>query len=91
MQEIEGGLKKQKEKLGLYCLYPKCQNTFNKPNNEPYIEVHHIISLCEGGEDAIWNLSVICAHHHKMAHFADSMMRQGLKTVFLHEVESRIA
>lgn len=86
-----GWVKEAKEKLGFYCLYPKCQNTFKKPNNEPYIEVHHIISLCESGEDAIWNLSVICAHHHKMAHFADSMTRQGLKTILLYEVEARMA
>lgn len=87
----KGWVKEAKEKLGLYCLYPKCQNTFKKPNNEPYIEVHHIISLYEGGEDAIWNLIVICAHHHKMAHFADSVTRQKLKIVLLNEVESRIA
>ena len=46
------------------------ENTFIKPNGELYIEVHHIIPLCQGGEDGLWNLAVLCAHHHKMAHFA---------------------
>ena len=85
-----GWVKEAKEKFGVYCLYTQCLNTFNKPNNEPYIEVHHIISLCEGGEDAIWNLAVVCAHHHKMAHFSDSTTRAKLSKILLHEVESRL-
>lgn len=85
-----GWVREAKEKFGLYCLYPKCLNTFKKPNNEPYIEVHHIISLCDRGEDAIWNLAVVCAHHHKMAHFSDTSTRENLQTVLLHEVESRL-
>lgn len=85
-----GWVKEAKEKLGVYCLCPKCTNTFKKPNNEPYIEVHHIISLCNGGEDAIWNLAVICAHHHKMAHFSDIRTRHGLQKTLLREVEARI-
>lgn len=85
-----GWVKEAKEKFGEYCLYPVCSNTFNKPNNKPYIEVHHIISLCDGGEDAIWNLAVVCAHHHKMAHFAGSSTRQELQNILLREVESHL-
>ncbi len=85
-----GWVKEAKEKFGLYCLYPKCSNTFNKPNNEPYIEVHHIISLCDGGEDAIWNLAVVCAHHHKMAHFSNISTKNKLQTILLREVELHI-
>lgn len=85
-----GWVREAKEKFGLYCLYPKCANTFKKPNNEPYIEVHHIISLCDGGEDAIWNLAVVCAHHHKMAHFSHMRTRHVLQTTLLREVESHI-
>lgn len=85
-----GWVKEAKEKFGKYCLYPRCFNTFNKPDNKPYIEVHHIISLCDGGEDAIWNLSVVCAHHHKMAHFATLSTKQELQNILLREVESRL-
>lgn len=85
-----GWVREAKEKFGLYCLYPQCGNTFNKPDNEPYIEVHHIISLCDNGEDAIWNLAVVCAHHHKMAHFSDMLTKRRVKKVLLKEVELRI-
>jgi 5-methylcytosine-specific restriction protein A len=68
----------------------QCANTFKKPDGSPYIEVHHIIPLYEGGEDAIWNLAVVCAHHHKMAHFADDETQKDLKKLFLKAVEFRL-
>lgn len=85
-----GWVKEARERFGKYCLYPRCSNTFNKPDNKPYIEVHHIISLCDGGEDAIWNLSLVCAHHHKMAHFAALTTKQELQNILLYEVELRL-
>ena len=85
-----GWVKQAKEILGCFCLYKKCQNTFVKENGESYIEVHHIIPLYDGGEDGIWNLSVLCAHHHRMAHFADGEMRIEMKNFLLKEVAARI-
>ncbi|GEM_PF-404378 len=76
-----------KEKYGCQCLYPKCENGFNKPDGSPYIEVHHIIPLFEGGEDSLWNLVTVCAHHHKMAHFAEVPVQNRLRDVFLGIVE----
>jgi len=55
-----------------------------------YIEVHHIIPLHAGGVDGIWNLSVVCAHHHKMAHFANIKTRKDIESVLLKETECRI-
>ena len=85
-----GWVKEAKEKFGSYCLHPSCNNTFNKQNGLPYIEVHHIVPLFEGGEDAVWNLAVVCAHHHKMAHFADDEMQKDLKKLFLKIVEKQL-
>lgn len=81
-----GWVKEAKEKFGLSCLYPSCTNTFNKPDKTPYVEVHHIISLHEGGEDAIWNLATVCAHHHKMAHFSDMPTRRRVKQILFEKV-----
>ena len=86
----KGLVKQAKERLGLYCLCQKCSNTFIKENGEPYIEVHHIIPLFNDGEDGIWNLSVLCAHHHRMAHFADVQTRISIENFLLKEVEARI-
>jgi 5-methylcytosine-specific restriction endonuclease McrA len=85
-----GWVREARERFGEYCLYPKCINTFKRPDHRPYIEVHHIISLCDGGEDAIWNLAVVCAHHHKMAHFSIMPTRHELQNILLSEVESRL-
>jgi predicted HNH restriction endonuclease len=85
-----GWVQQAKEAFGYDCLHPHCTNRFSKPDGFPYIEVHHIVPLCEGGEDALWNLAVVCAHHHKMAHFADTETRHDLQKTFQTIVESRL-
>ncbi len=79
-----GWAKKAREIYGEFCLVPDCKNTFKKEDGSPYIEVHHITPLCNGGEDGVWNLSVLCAHHHKMAHFALKYDRDKLQSL-LHD------
>ena len=76
---------KAKETLGEYCLCNDCKNTFIKKDGKRYIEVHHIIPLHDGGENALWNLSVLCAHHHRMAHFADTATKNKLRNYLLRE------
>lgn len=85
-----GWVKQAKEVFGLHCLYPKCQNSFLKEDGNPYIEVHHIIPLYRGGDDGIWNLSTLCAHHHKMAHYADNKTRDSLELLLIKETTCRI-
>lgn len=76
--------------LGSNCLFHNCNNTFLREDGTPYIEVHHIILLCRGGEDRIWNLSVLCAHHHRMAHFADVKTQIAIEKFLLKEVTVRM-
>jgi len=76
--------------FGRFCLCNSCQNTFTKDNGEPYIEVHHILPLCKGGEDTMLNLSVLCAHHHRMAHFACHEQKMKIRKYLLKEVQCRI-
>ena len=83
--------KQARETFGHDCMYKKCDNSFLKENGKPYIEVHHILPMCEGGENAIWNLSVLCAHHHRMAHFADSETCLSVKKYLEKETQWRIA
>lgn len=85
-----GWVQQAKERLGYYCIYKKCDNTFIKENGEPYIEVHHIIPLCKDGEDGINNLSVLCAHHHRMAHFSDVKTRIEIENFLIKEVAARL-
>ncbi len=76
--------------LGEKCLCRNCNNFFITENGHMYIEVHHIIPLFQGGEDSVWNLSVLCAHHHRMAHFAEVKERINLQKYLLKEVACRI-
>ena len=56
-------------------LYKSCQITgdryvFQKTNGEPYLEVHHLVPLGEGGSNNPANLVVVSAHIHRMLHYA---------------------
>ena len=83
-------VRQAKDEFGCYCLIDNCCNSFLKPDGNPYIEVHHIVPLHLGGEDGIWNLAVVCAHHHKMAHFASDNERTAIKDKLLFKVENKL-
>ena len=79
-----------KARLGDKCLGKHCDNSFTKENGSLYIEVHHIVPLAYGGENVLANLSVLCAHHHRMAHFADSQCKTNFQKYLLAEVRARL-
>lgn len=83
-------VREAKERLGTQCLMPCCDNTFTKEDGSPYIEVHHVVPLYLGGEDRLENLSVVCAHHHRMAHFADSDTKARLRDELLEITRRRL-
>ena len=72
------------------CMMGDCSLTFAKPDGSPYIEVHHIKPLCEDGENDIWNLATICAHHHRMAHFANEKLKQHVYDTLMRENAKRL-
>jgi 5-methylcytosine-specific restriction protein A len=41
---------------------------FNKKNGEPYLEVHHVKQLADGGDDAIENAVALCPNCHRRLH-----------------------
>ncbi|RFP88319.1 HNH endonuclease [Rhodobacteraceae bacterium 63075] len=53
----------------------QCENC-NQPapfrrqsDNTPYLEVHHVKPLAEGGEDSLENTQALCPNCHRAAHF----------------------
>jgi len=40
-----------------------------KKDNSPYLEVHHIITLANGGDDTIENTIAVCPNCHRELHF----------------------
>lgn len=82
-----GWVREAKHKFGCQCMMEGCGLTFQTANRQPYIEVHHIVPLFDGGEDGVWNLSVLCAHHHRMAHFAMPKVRKEISDYLTAENE----
>lgn len=49
----------------------KCQNAapfLRKIDSTPYLEVHHIVALSDGGEDSLENVIAICPNCHRQIH-----------------------
>lgn len=44
---------------------------FCRRDGQPYLEVHHVIQLAQGGEDTVDNaVAVVCPNCHRRAHYA---------------------
>lgn len=54
-----------------------------------YLETHHVIPLCEGGEDATTNVVALCPDDHRRAHFAaDCLLMRGALLSYLAGLSS---
>lgn len=82
-----GWVRLARHTFGDYCLVPQCANTFVKDDGTRYVEVHHIEPLHEGGEEQIWNLAVICAHHHRVAHYAREEERSRMRGILMETTQ----
>ena len=51
--------------------------------NLPYIEVHHIIRLADGGEDTLKNVACLCPKHHREIHCGKN--KENLKEILLRK------
>lgn len=50
----------------------RCKNVApfkRKSDGSPYLEVHHVVQLAQGGEDTIENAVALCPNCHRHAHF----------------------
>jgi 5-methylcytosine-specific restriction enzyme A len=50
----------------------RCRNPApftRRADNTPYLEVHHRVSLAEGGEDTVENALALCPNCHRQAHY----------------------
>lgn len=63
------------------CEVPGCSHSlFVRETGTPYLEVHHIVPLGQGGEDTILNVAAICPACHREHHFGtvQSVRRDAL-------------
>ncbi|WP_211115127.1 EVE domain-containing protein [Nitrospirillum amazonense] len=78
-----------KKQAGHRCEIPDCPHPlFAGLDGRPYVEVHHILPLAEGGVDTLENAICLCPGHHKEAHFGREA--SSLRQLF-HEVRQRRA
>ena len=57
----------------LQCADGRCElcgerAPFHKPNGEPFLEVHHVCRLADGGADVPENAVALCTNCHREAH-----------------------
>lgn len=58
---------------------------FHRTDGTPYLEVHHLIPLSEGGSDTISNTLAVCPNCHRKLHF--SLDKESLKL----DIKSKIS
>lgn len=52
------------------CEMPGCSCAlFLRDDDSPYLEVHHVLPLSEGGDDTLINAAALCPHCHRVLHF----------------------
>ena len=65
---------------GGVCEMPKCRHVlFKRDDGSPFLEVHHIKPLAEGGEDTLRNAAALCPMcHREVHHGADRKRKRAL-------------
>lgn len=65
------------------CEMPACASQlFNREDGRPYLEVHHIVPLSEGGDDTLVNAAALCPSCHRELHYGKLRLqkREVLRT-----------
>lgn len=64
-------------RAGDRCEMPKCgSELFDRDDNRPYLEVHHILPLGEGGDDTLENAAAICPSCHRELHYGKMRLQK---------------
>lgn len=58
---------------------------FKRPNGEPFLEVHHVRPLGEGGPDTTENAAACCPNCHRRLHFDE--LKDGLRLALIDSVK----
>jgi 5-methylcytosine-specific restriction endonuclease McrA len=70
------------------CEMPECTALlFDKDDDSPYLEVHHIVTLAEGGDDTLLNAAALCPRCHRELHFGKK--RLVLRTLLMKHITSK--
>ncbi len=67
-----------KRRANGYCELCKEPAPFLKSNGEPYLEVHHLVTISENGPDHITNTVALCPNCHRKLHYAKTQSDKEL-------------
>lgn len=56
------------------CEFCECPAPFLKEDGQPYLEVHHVTPLSEGGSDRISNAVALCPNCHRRMHHSQNKL-----------------
>ena len=72
-------------RAGGKCEMPGCTTPlFHKDDGSPYLEVHHVDPLGEGGADELANAAALCPRCHREMHFGkDRMARRAVLKAYV--------
>lgn len=56
-----------------FCELCNCKAPFFTNEGQPYLEIHHIISLACGGADSIFNTIALCPNCHRKLHYSKTL------------------
>ncbi|MCC4242482.1 HNH endonuclease [Thalassospira povalilytica] len=65
-----------------YCECCEQKAPFKKLDGNPYLEIHHVLPLAQGGPDTVENAIACCANCHRELHFGvlSEQLKEGLFT-----------
>jgi predicted HNH restriction endonuclease len=67
---------------------PNCKSQlFYRDDNTPYLEVHHVMPLGEGGDDTLENAAALCPLCHRELHFGK--LRLQKRAVLRREISRK--
>jgi hypothetical protein len=66
--------------------------SFNKPNGDYYIEVHHVIPVSDLVEGSLssTNLITVCANHHRQLHYGKCNVQEITDKKFTFTIDNRL-
>lgn len=59
------------------CELCECAAPFLRADGSPYLEVHHVRTLAEGGADTVDNAVALCPTCHRLLHHAGTLVRDA--------------
>lgn len=72
------------------CEMPNCfGQLFDRDDDRPYLEVHHISPLSEGGDDTFENVAALCPSCHRELHFGK--LRSLKQSVLRAEIQRKLS